>query len=151
MRGRYIAVLAGCASLFGATACGGASESPATAGEPVAITLHEFAILPSATGAPAGSVTFAITNAGPNDTHEFVVLKTDLAIDALPTKEDGSVDEEGAGLEPVDEVEDVAVGSSANLTVDLEAGNYVLICNIYDADENEAHYQEGMRVGFTVT
>ena len=36
------------------------------------------------------------------------------------------------------------------MTLDLEAGNYVLICNIYDADEDEAHYQEGMRTAFTV-
>jgi len=35
-------------------------------------------------------------------------------------------------------------------TVDLEAGSYVLICNIFDDAENEAHYQEGMRTAFTV-
>jgi hypothetical protein len=34
--------------------------------------------------------------------------------------------------------------------VDLDAGNYVLICNIWDEDEQESHYQEGMRAAFTV-
>jgi uncharacterized cupredoxin-like copper-binding protein len=149
MRGRHIAALAACASLFGATACG--SSSSAAEGGPIAVTLQEFAVVPGATSAPAGSVTFEISNTGPNDVHEFVVMKTDLAIDALPTAADGSVDEAGEGLEPIDEVEDIAVGASETLTVDLEAGSYVLICNIYDEDENEAHYQEGMRVGFTVT
>jgi hypothetical protein len=34
--------------------------------------------------------------------------------------------------------------------VTLEAGSYVLICNVYSADEQEAHYAEGMRIAFTV-
>jgi hypothetical protein len=37
------------------------------------------------------------------------------------------------------------------VTLDLEAGNYVLIYNIFDEDEQEAHYQEGMRTTFTVS
>jgi hypothetical protein len=37
------------------------------------------------------------------------------------------------------------------VTLDLEAGNYVFICNIWDEDEQEAHYQEGMRTSFTVS
>jgi len=32
----------------------------------------------------------------------------------------------------------------------LDAGNYGFICNIYDKAEKGAHYQEGMRVAFTV-
>jgi hypothetical protein len=51
----------------------------------------------------------------------------------------------------VDEVEDIPVGDTPTLTVDLTAGSYVLICNIFDESENEAHYQEGMRTGFTVS
>src|SRR3989304_3892503 len=54
------------------------------------------------------------------------------------------------GLTLIDEIEDIAVGDAPTLTVNLDAGNYVLICNIYDATEDEAHYQEGMFVGFTV-
>ena len=95
-------------------------------------------------------MTFNVTNEGPDDIHEFVVFQTDLAPDALPTNDDGSVDEEGEGVELQGEIEDIAVGDTQNLTVDLPAGNYVFICNIYDAAEQEAHYQEGMRVAFTV-
>ena len=51
----------------------------------------------------------------------------------------------------VDEIEDIPVGQTQELTVTLEAGRYVLLCNIYSADENEAHYQMGMRIGFEVT
>jgi hypothetical protein len=37
------------------------------------------------------------------------------------------------------------------MTVTLDAGNYVLICNIWDTDEGEAHYRMGMRTQFSVT
>jgi len=119
-------------------------------GGTVEVTLQEFAVVPAASSVAAGEVTFEVTNEGPDDVHEFVVFKTDLAPDALPTVEDGSVDEAGEGLELSGEIEDIAVGDAPSVTLSLEAGSYVLICNIYDADEVEAHYQEGMRVGFTV-
>ena len=51
----------------------------------------------------------------------------------------------------MDEVEDIAVGDTPTLTVDLTAGSYVLICNICDEAEQESHHQEGMRTTFTVT
>jgi uncharacterized cupredoxin-like copper-binding protein len=44
----------------------------------------------------------------------------------------------------------VAVGATQTLTLDLPAGAYVLICNIYDETEQEAHYSKGMRTSFTV-
>ena len=119
-------------------------------GGTVGVTLQEFAVVPAESSIGAGEVTFEVTNGGPDDVHEFVVFKTDLAPDALPTGEDGSVDEAGEGLELINEIEDIAVGDAPTLTVSLDAGNYVLICNIYDESELEAHYQEGMFVGFTV-
>ena len=127
-----------------APACGGGDSS-------IDVTLSEFAVVTSATSADAGSITFAVTNEGPEDTHEFVVLKTDLGITELPVDENGAVTEEGEGIEVIDEIEDIPVGDSPELTVDLEAGNYVFICNIWDEEEQEAHYQEGMRTGFTVS
>jgi hypothetical protein len=86
------------------------------------------------------------------DTHGFVVFKTDLEPDALPTAPVGSVDEEGEGVELIDEIEDIAVGDTPTLTVSLDAGSYVLICNIVEdeGDETIVHYQQGMRTGFTV-
>jgi uncharacterized cupredoxin-like copper-binding protein len=127
-----------------AAGCGGG-------GEDVSVTLQEFAVGTDPASASAGSVTFNIENKGPDDTHEFVVIRTDLDPTELPTEENGSVDETGAGIEVVDEVEEIPVGDTPTLTVDLTAGSYVLICNIFDEDENEAHYQEGMRTGFTVS
>jgi uncharacterized cupredoxin-like copper-binding protein len=120
-------------------------------GSSVGVTLQEFAVVPDEDSAEGGEVTFEIENVG-EETHEFVVIATDLDATELPTAEDGSVDEEGSGIEVVDEVEDVPSGESEELTVDLEEGNYVLICNIVEEEggEPESHYQEGMRTAFTV-
>jgi uncharacterized cupredoxin-like copper-binding protein len=107
--------------------------------------------VPDAESAPAGDVTFTVTNNGPEDVHEFVVLSTDLDPGDLPTDEHGAVDEEGDGVDVVDEIEDIPVGETEELSVTLEAGTYVLLCNIYDEDEDEAHYQMGMRTAFEVT
>jgi uncharacterized cupredoxin-like copper-binding protein len=126
------------------TACGGGG------GGTVDVTLQEFAVGTSESSVESGEVTFNAMNKGPDDVHEFVVFKTDLSPEALPTNPDGSVNEEGEGLELIDEIEDIPVGETQSITVDLESGSYVLICNIYDEAEKESHYQEGMRTAFTV-
>jgi hypothetical protein len=82
----------------------------------VDVTVQEFAVIPAESSAPAGDVTFDVTNEGPDDVHEFVVFKTDLAPDALPTVADGSVDEEGEGVELIDEIEDITIGDTPTLT-----------------------------------
>ena len=86
----------------------------------MAVTLQEFAVSADPASVPAGSVTFDVTNDGPDDVHEFVVIKTDLAPTDLPTDKDGAVLEDGEGMEVVDEIEDIPVGETPTLTVDLE-------------------------------
>jgi hypothetical protein len=131
--------------------CGtGAEPSPAAAAS-VQVTLQEWAVGTDVTEAPAGPVTFTVSNIGPEDVHEFVVIRTDLSFIDLPTDETGAVDESAEGVEVMGEIEDIPVGSSQDLTLTLEPGAYALICNIFSADENEAHYQMGMRTAFTVT
>jgi uncharacterized cupredoxin-like copper-binding protein len=125
--------------------------TPAGGGQTVAVTLQEFAVGVDPTTAAAGEVTFDVSNIGPDDVHEFVVIRTDLSITDLPTDDKGAVDESGEGMEVIDEIEDMEVNDTQTLTVDLDAGSYALICNIYDKSENEAHYSEGMRTQFTVT
>ena len=135
-------VLAG----LGLVACGGGGDE----GTDVDVALQEFSVTPAQDSTQAGSVTFHVTNTGPGEVHEFVVLKTDLAPDALPTDENGAAEEEGEGIEAVDEVEDLAVGDSRSLTVELDPGSYVFVCNIWDPQNGEAHYRLGMRAAFTV-
>jgi uncharacterized cupredoxin-like copper-binding protein len=132
-----------------------ASPSPTApgggGGTTIAVTLQEWAVVPATNSAASGDVTFEVTNDGPADVHEFVVIRTDLDPAELPTDADGAVEEAGEGMEVVNEIEDIPVGETQELTVALDAGNYVLICNIFSADENEAHYEIGMRTAFTVT
>ena len=134
---------------------GAASATPAGDNEPtgaaVDVELVDFSVLADAS-APAGEVTFSIENTGPDHEHEFVVIKTDLDAAALPTAEDGSVDEEGAGIEVIDEVEEFAVGGSETLTLSLDPGHYALICNVVHEEEGETfvHYDRGMHTNFTV-
>jgi len=95
----------------------------------------------------SGETRFSVVNVG-GVIHEFVVVKTELDEADPPPVEAGSVDEEAAGMEAVDEIEDIEAGSSEELTVDLDSGNYVLFCNVVEGDQ--VHYQEGMYTSFTV-
>jgi hypothetical protein len=133
-------------ALLALVACGGSKQTA------VDVTLQEYSVILAADSAPAGEVTFDVENTGPNDPHEFVVIRTDLAPDALPTSDDGSVDEEGVGIDVIGEIEAFPVGETHSATFDLEAGGYVFICNVVEEDdgETEAHYQQGMRTAFTV-
>ncbi|MEA2499374.1 MAG: hypothetical protein QOH26_1779 [Actinomycetota bacterium] len=140
------------------TACGDDAKPeedsdapPVAADSTVDVQLQEWAVIPDQTSAPAGEVTINIQNTG-EETHEFVVVKTDLGFRDLPTVADGSVDEEGEGIEPVDEVEDIPSGETGELTVDLDSGSYVFFCNVVEEDkgETESHYQNGMSVAFAV-
>src|SRR3954466_9858386 len=122
----------------------GSSTQSSSASGGVGATEKDFAITLDTSTTSAGSVTFDIANQGPS-THEFVVFKTDLAPDALPTSSDGTVDEKGKGVEHIDEVEDIAAGSNETLTTNLDAGSYVVICNL------PGHYQQGMHAALTVS
>jgi uncharacterized cupredoxin-like copper-binding protein len=140
-------------------ACSGSSATSPDSSEPgaastVNVKLQEFAVIPDVASVGAGAVTFAIENIGPEDVHEFVVLKTDLAPDALPVDENGAVTEDVDGITLIGEAEDIAVGGTTQLDLDLAAGKYVLICNILQTEPDgslEAHYKVGMRTPFEVT
>jgi uncharacterized cupredoxin-like copper-binding protein len=116
-------------------------------------TLEEWKITLNPTAGAAGEVTFTISNQGEKD-HEFVVVKTDLAADALPTVAEGEdagiVDEEGTGFTPIGEKEDIKAGTDNNvLTLTLDPGHYVIFCNVHDQDL--VHYQKGMHTAFSVS
>ena len=131
-----------------------AGETPrgGNAQSQVAVTLAEYQVKPVPTSVPSGSVKFEAKNIGGTE-HELHVIKTDLAPDALPTKADGSVDEEAAGVTMVDHADNIAAGSEKSLTADLTPGKYVLVCNIVQTVNNQtvSHYAKGMHIAFTVT
>ena len=150
-------VVAGLAAIsLAAVGCTTAGPTPIPTGggggaTTVEVTLQEWAVVLGAASAPAGDITFDVTNEGPEDIHEFVVIKTDLEAAELPADADGVIDEAGDGMEVIDEIEDLPVGENQSLSITLEAGSYVLLCNIWDEGEGEAHYQMGMRTAFSVT
>ena len=130
------------------TACSGttspsSSSSNAPTGTTVQVTLSDFEVVPERSSAAAGSVTFEVVTSG--DTHDFSVLRTDLPANALPTGPVDNADITSSDIEVIDSIAPMDSGESATLTLDLSAGNYVLICNVYN------HYSLGMTAAFTVS
>lgn len=145
------ALIAACTS--GTTATPAASVAgPGTS--TVNVTLQEFAVLPDVASVPAGSVTFVVNNVGPEDVHEMVVIKTDFGVLDLPVDGDGKVMEDGAGMSIIGEIEDIEIGATEQVSLDLDAGKYLLICNILQTEPDgslESHYRMGMSTAFEVT
>jgi uncharacterized cupredoxin-like copper-binding protein len=138
MRMRPTRYLATIALLLMAGACGDGG------GDGTAVTLRDFSIQVSQMSLPVGTTTFNVTNEGPS-THEFEVFSVPAGVDPNALAIANNVaDTEAAGLEIVDEVEDIAPSTSTELTVSLEAGTYALICNL------AGHYGQGMHVAITV-
>jgi uncharacterized cupredoxin-like copper-binding protein len=136
-------------SFVGASVLAGCSSA---AGGTVKVTLTEWAVVADKASISAGEVTFDVSNAGTQFKHEFVVMKTDLAPDALPADSTGKVDESAAGLSNVGEAAEMEPGASKTLALNVKPGKYVLICNIVEAAGNhESHYLKGMRIAFTVS
>ena len=118
------------------------TDEPASTETSVDVSLSEFMVEPSVDSVPAGTVTFNVSSDGAIF-HNLKVVATDLAPDALPLDDTGfAVDEEQVTI--VGSTADLEAGEAEELTVELEAGSYVLICNV------PTHYDVGMTVAFTV-
>ncbi len=126
-------------------ACGGGG-SPAS----VDVALSEWQVSPESGSVPAGDVRFTATNSG-TQVHQLVVIRTDVAPEELPSKQDGSINE--SRVDVVGKVDGVAPGGIERMTFALSAGQYVLACNIVDTSGAQpvSHYQKGMRARFTVS
>lgn len=128
-----------------------ATASPTPGGTPpigdgISVALDDdpaFAITASPDTAPGGSVTFNVENVG-TSLHNFNIVKTDLAPDALPVDSDTfKVDE--SQLDVLESSDDLESGSTDSIDVTLDAGSYVIFCNV------PAHYGQGMHAAFTVS
>ncbi len=129
-------------------------EPPAANGEPtpgatvedgsilVGLVDPDWAVTASPAIVPAGDLTLSVENQG-NLIHNLRVIRTDLDADQLPIGPDGfTVDE--ANLNVVLSLADLRAGDLVDSEVTLEAGGYVLLCNI------PGHYDSGMRIAITV-
>jgi uncharacterized cupredoxin-like copper-binding protein len=149
--GLSLGLVAGCGGGGGSKAKSKSGETGTTVSggtaTPVSVELGDaqgtngpMTMTVSPASVPAGKVTFTVKNTG-TILHEMVVLKTDTPFDQLPVDAHNKVSE----ASKVGETGDVAKGATKSVTLDLKAGNYVLVCNI------AKHYSMGMRAAFTVT
>ena len=129
----------GSGSTTGGTAPGTASSAPETTDTPdttdksvgaatVDVSMSEWEV-DAPTGYEVGTTTFDVSSDG-EFPHEFVVIAGD-GYGSLPLRSNGAVIEDelepGSILGRTGKLQPEEIGS---LTVDLEAGNYVLLCNI---------------------
>lgn len=110
----------------------------------VAFAMWEYGFELDHSGSEVSGVTFAIDNTAGDFSHEVVVFRTDLAGDDLPLDGKGNVDETSADLTVVDRLDRIEYQSAQSWAVELEPGEYVLVCNL------PAHYRRGMWVEFDV-
>jgi hypothetical protein len=114
----------------------------------VEVTVSEW-LVDAPESIEGGEVTFDVHNGGAF-VHELVLVRSETA--DLPTKPDGSVDESQLDESAeIGEIEDIAVGKSAEWKVSLAAGDYVMFCNLVEEDEGGAHFAQGMVTTLTVT
>ncbi|WP_425308328.1 iron uptake system protein EfeO [Ammonicoccus fulvus] len=118
--------LAVIATLLLATACTDNTSAPNAAGDPQKLTVaaSDSACSLSAGEAPAGKLTFAVTNNG-SKVNEFYVLGDD-------------------GLRIIGEVENIGPGLTRELVLSAQPGNYFTACK-------PGMVGDGIRAAFTVT
>jgi len=132
--------LAACATLLTSAA----AAAPATV--QVSLTdkgMDSMAMVLSTTQAKAGSVTFQVSNKSETLVHEFIVVRTDAALGALPYSP-GENEIKEDSVHSLGEVEDLNPGTSGTLTLTMPPGRYVLLCN------KAGHFKAGMAHNFTV-
>ena len=129
MLSNRILAFAAAAFVLASAACGGGSSSSSSSqsgsgataqGTVVAVAAGEFYFKLDRTSVPAGKVTFVVKNEGKVG-HEMVVAMGEIGEDELE------------------------VGMTGNLNLDLQPGHYAIICNL------PGHYKGGMYADLTVT
>jgi len=123
-----------------ATACGESAPAFDAKSVQLVVEMRDYSVKPSVDTVKAGTIKIGIRNLA-GMSHDLVVLKTDVAPDKLPY-DTGRAQVIETGLVGKQVVEPQRSGA---LTVTLEPGNYVLICNV------AGHYQLGMRAALRVT
>ncbi len=128
-----------------AVSTAGGSAPAAGSAATTAVVLKEWAVEAPAT-LQAGPQAFSITNSG-SFPHEFAVFKG--TYETLAKTSIGAIDE---GALPagtlISRTDRIDAGSGGSLSVDLPAGQYVLMCNISVGPNS--HAGKGQRIDITV-
>ncbi|MBK9714309.1 MAG: cupredoxin domain-containing protein [Kouleothrix sp.] len=123
-----------------------AKPSPSGAGKPatVQVKLKTYGVTSDTSSVKAGEVTFNVTNTATDLEHEMLVVRTDLAPDALPY--DAGINQLPEDkINSLGEVSELRPGNSGSVTLKLEPGKYLLLCNIL------SHFKHGMVTPLVVT
>lgn len=119
-------------------ACGSATAQPPAPSGAISVELTEWRVVVPSTTPQTGSLTVVVKNTG-SIAHDLTILKTDLPADKIP-QANGKAQEEGK----VAATAELNPGQSTSLTVVLQPGNYVFICN------ELGHYALGMHTAVKV-
>ncbi len=130
-------VLGGCGPDTGRT---GELDEPAN--PDIEVELAEWRVNLRPVTTPRGGTLLLAGNSG-RTVHDLIVLRTEQPPGALRTR-GGRADTSAPEVERVGAIEPFQPGGSRALTVDLESGRYVLICNV------GGHYPAGMHAGLVV-
>lgn len=104
------------------------------------VEVADFTVRTNIPVVPAGETKIGVRNRG-SQPHDLVVLRTDLEPDRLPY-DAGRAKAGEPGFSG--RTSELRAGGTAALTLKLEPGRYVLICNV------AGHYGLGMRTSLTV-
>lgn len=133
------ALAALCVSALLVASCGAQPEA-LPADVQLTVDLKDYAVVLSSATVKAGATKIGVRNIGAM-AHQFDLIKTDLAADKLPI-DTASAKAKEDGL--VKQVLNIAPGKVATVSVTLQTGHYVIICNV------PGHYQLKMRADLTV-
>lgn len=126
------------------------TEAPDDAGSGIGVVLNDgFELLLDADPS-AGSVTFNVSNEGPDFPHALTIVRA-ASIDDLPRNDaNGAVDTDA--MDPADIIGSTSVpmaaGIAEDLTVELPAGDYVFFCPIQN--ETRSHVGAGQIISVSV-
>ncbi len=142
---RTVAVVAAMGVVL--SACGSDDESGLTA------ELSEWSVELSSSSIDAGEVTITADNMG-GENHELVIVRADSPDDLPFDASTGKVVEDDLAEEDfIGEIEEFEAGTKASQVFDLEAGTYILFCNLAETEDDgtlESHFEEGMVTTLTV-
>lgn len=128
----------------------GAGDDAATGagGAEIGVSLIEWA-LEAPIELPAGPTTFAVSNdSSLGIPHKLGIARGDT-YDNLPQLANGAIDEDALGDDFLGDTENLAPGEAVNFDIDLEAGDYVLFCNI--AAGPSSHAAQGQVLSVSVS
>jgi len=108
---------------------------------PVGVELTNRSITLNPSEVAPGDVVFRIENQSSDLVHEVEVFAGGVAGEVLEVRNSIA---ETSKLTLIDEVENLVPGATASLSVSLESGTYLVICNL------PGHYANGMWAYLTV-